>query len=228
MNPVVLIPARNEAATIAQVVAGCRLHVSRVVVVCDACTDATGSQARGAGAEVWVHPGRPGKAAALRWAWEHLAADPGWTHVVLLDGDGQHEPGDLPALLQEARKGGLVLGSRAPFRPPMPFLRRGVNRFMSAVVSRMTGIRVLDSQCGFRVLPRRLVVAAGWTSRCFELESETVLRAVRMGLRVDSIPVHCGYGSGFRPSHICPWIDTLRWLFWIGRHGFLLHHSPRS
>jgi glycosyltransferase involved in cell wall biosynthesis len=217
MKPLVLIPARNEAATIENVVTGCLKHVPRVIVIADGCSDATVFHASAAGAEVWAHPGAPGKAVALRWAWEKLRNDRTWTHLVLLDGDGQHDPRDIPCLLERAEADVLVIGSRAPFAPPMPWHRRWVNRVMSMVVGWLARTPVPDSQSGFRVLPRPLVEEVSWTSTRFEIESEMVLKARQAGCSVVSVAVGCHYAEGARPSHIAVWDDTCRWMGWVGR-----------
>jgi glycosyltransferase involved in cell wall biosynthesis len=216
MEALVLIAARNEEATIGAVVRGALGHVRRVVVVADHCTDGTATEARAAGAEVWTNGTEPGKARALRSAWRRLQDEPGWTHAVLMDGDGQHDAGDLPALLAAVRPGVMVVGSRAPFAAPMPRLRRWANRLMSALVSHRWGVGVPDSQCGFRIVPRTLVEQGHWTAQRFEIESEMIGEAVRLGLDVVSVPVACCYPRDARASHIVPPLDALRWIAWLG------------
>ncbi|MDX6766506.1 MAG: glycosyltransferase family 2 protein [Candidatus Methylacidiphilales bacterium] len=213
----ILIPAHNEAATIATVVRRCLPHAARVIVLADHCTDDTVARARSAGAEVWENPAglSPGKATTLCNAWARLASDPSWTHLLLLDGDGQHDPDEAPKLLAFPPGIDLVIGSRAPFARPMPPLRRAVNRIMSRIMALRTGLQLDDSQSGFRRLSRRLVEQGTWTSRGFELESEMILQAARLGFPVAQVPVACQYGG--RSSHIRPWTDTFRWLLWLGR-----------
>ena len=210
-----LIPAHNEAETIGPVVRGCLAHGHKVIVIDDHCTDGTAECARLAGAEVWVHRGMRGKASGLRWGWKRLAEDPVWTHLLLLDGDGQHDPRDIPDLLALAPGCDLVIGSRAPFQDPMPRVRRWVNSTMSWLLSRRTGWPIPDSQSGFRIVSRRLIERGRWTSCAFELESEMILQAWQLGYSFACCPVACRYGG--RSSHIQPWTDTWRWLLWWGR-----------
>jgi len=213
----VLIPAHNEAGTIASVVNGCiSLGLGlRVVVVADHCTDNTAELALRAGAEVWENTGRCGKASALRGAWSRLMEQPHWTHLLLLDGDGQHDPREIPRLLATIGDNGLVIGSRAPFQTPMPRSRQWINRIMSRILSFQTGQPIPDSQSGFRIILRRLVEQGKWTSVRFEMESEMIREAVRLGLPVAHIPVTCRYGG--RASHIQGALDTWLWLAWLGR-----------
>jgi len=213
----VLIPAHNEADAIASVVNGClSLGLGlRVVVVADHCTDDTRGLARRAGAEVWENEGPGGKASALRGAWNRLMKEPHWTHLLLLDGDGQHDPLEIPRLLATVGENGLLIGSRAPFQCPMPRSRQWINWIMSRILSLQTSQPIPDSQSGFRVIARRLVEQGKWTSVRFELESEMIREAVRLGMPVAHIPVTCRYGG--RASHIHGALDTWLWLAWLGR-----------
>lgn len=217
MQVYVLIPAHNEADSIACVVRSCLLHGHRVLVLADHCSDGTAALAREAGADVWEPEAPCGKASALRWAWGELASDPNWTHLLLLDGDGQHDPEEIPRLLGDAASHDLVVGSRAPFQRPMPWTRRWINRIMSHILAVQTGFPIRDSQSGFRIVSRRLVEQGVWTSGRFELESEMVREASRLGMAFSQVPITCRYGG--RPSHIQPWHDTWRWLAWWGRNA---------
>lgn len=214
---VVVIPARDEGPTIGRVVTGCRPVAERVVVVADHCGDDTEDRAREAGAEVWVHEGVAGKGRALCWAWRRLLVQKDWKYLVLLDGDGQHDPGQLVDLLAQAGPGRLVVGDRSPFGAPMPLVRRWTNWVMSALISWRGGVEVRDSQCGYRVVPRRLVEEGRWRGGRFEVESEMILEAWRLGMEVVGVPVSCCYSADMRASHIVAWRDTCRWLWWWGR-----------
>src|SRR5215475_12103527 len=110
---VAVIPAYNASLTISAVVRKARTQLSRVFVVDDGSTDDTGEQARQAGAQVLTHPRNLGKGAALRTAFSELASA-GVDAVVTLDADGQHDPDDIPKLVESFRAGGadLIIGSR--------------------------------------------------------------------------------------------------------------------
>jgi glycosyltransferase involved in cell wall biosynthesis len=147
-----IIPAYNEAAAIAAVVAGVRDLVATTFVIDDGSTDATAELARAAGAEVIEQPENLGKGAAIRSGLAHvLAAD--FTHVLLLDGDMQHLPHEASRLIEAAASTGAdaVLGERQFRRDEMPASRYHTNRIGSWALSSFVGVPIRDTQCGFRV-----------------------------------------------------------------------------
>jgi glycosyltransferase involved in cell wall biosynthesis len=111
VNVAALIPAYNEAATIADVVRGVRPFVSQVLVVDDGSGDSTAGEARAAGAGVVRHAANLGKGHAVRTGLAHLLSG-NVTHVLLLDGDMQHLPHEAPRLVDAARATGadVVIG----------------------------------------------------------------------------------------------------------------------
>lgn len=208
-----VIPCWNEAGTIGELVRRTQARVPGVWVVDDGSTDATGPLAAAAGARVLrLEPNR-GKGAALRVGLAAARAQ-GAVWAVTLDGDGQHPPECIPALVDCARRTGaaLVVGNRFAAPAPMPAVRRWVNRCMSRWLSRRAGQWFPDSQCGFRFvnLPfwERLTT---WTEH-FEYESEQLLAFAAAGARIEFVPVPVVPAS--RPSRLDPVRDTERWLRW--------------
>jgi len=145
-----LIPCFNEAANIGKVVAATKQFLPAVIVVDDGSSDGTAQVARAAGAEVVSLANNRGKGAALRTGWERARAR-GFGWVLMLDGDGQHDAGDIPGFFECAERTGaaMVVGKR-DFNG-IPLVRRVVNRWMSRELSRLTGRELPDSQCGFRL-----------------------------------------------------------------------------
>ncbi len=211
-----LIPCRNEAAFVGDVVRGVRDHLPAVVVVDDGSTDGTASRAEAAGATVLRHAMSRGKGAALRTGWEWAAAQ-GLEWVLLLDGDGQHLAADIPRLLAAGSDGTakLILGNRMDRPDAMPWLRRNANRWLSKRVSELAGVPVPDSQCGFRLAHGPTLVELAPVSRHFEIESEMCVRFARAGHRVISVPVQVRYGA--ECSKISPLRDYARWCRWYLR-----------
>jgi glycosyltransferase involved in cell wall biosynthesis len=190
-----------------------RQLVPAVFVVDDGSTDQTASRAKQAGARVMRHPKPRGKGAALQNGWRQ-ARQSGFEWALTLDGDGQHSPGDIPALFQRAESSGadLVVGNRMPEAARMPWLRRNVNRWLSQRLSALAGRRLPDSQCGFRLMKLEAWSALPIAATHFEIESEVLVAFVTAGLRVEFVPVRVIY-AGER-SKIHPLRDTVRWLRW--------------
>lgn len=205
----VVIPAFDAADSIADVVARARALVPEVLVLDDGSRDGTGEAARRAGAEVLSHPHNRGKGAALRSACELLLAR-GVQAVVTLDADGQHLPEEIPVLLAAAAEADLVLGTRAAAFAGMSLLRRTANRFSSGLISIAAGQRLPDVQTGFRLYGRRTLQEIGLRGDGFEAESEVVVRAVRQGLRVTSVPIRLARADGRATSHFRPLLDSAR------------------
>ena len=201
-----VVPAYQCAATIAAVVAGARAHVEKVVVVDDGSTDATSAEALRAGAETLRRDRNGGKGAALRDGLARVLADPGVTHVLFLDGDGQHDPAEIPALLHEARRGEpFVIGSRMSDRDAIPAYRYETNRIGGMILSRMTGLPIEDGQSGFRLVSADVLRGISLRSRGYLIENEILLKCAPRISRVSTVPVRAIYGGA---SHYRPFLDT--------------------
>jgi glycosyltransferase involved in cell wall biosynthesis len=197
-----LIPAFNEAPRIGAVVTAVRDQLP-VVVVDDGSSDATAETARAAGATVLEQTPNRGKGAALRAGFRH-ALDAGATAILTLDGDGQHDPADIPALLdawnREPRPD-LVIGERR-FRA-MPPVRRVSNELGRRAFSWAVGREIADNQSGFRVVSRRLAEAMlGSAEAGFAFEVEQITTCIRMGGTIAWVPIRTIYAGA--PSHIEP------------------------
>jgi glycosyltransferase involved in cell wall biosynthesis len=209
----VVIPCLDEAATIAALVREAGRHLPIVMVVDDGSTDGTARLAAAAGAEVIVHPVNRGKGAALKTGLS-LAFQRGLSWAVTLDGDGQHQAQDIPALLACAERTGarLVVGNRLRAAAAMPWLRRQVNRWMSRQLSRQAGCALPDTQCGFRLVDLKAWSGLRLAAEHFEAESEMLLAFLAAGHQVEFVPIQV-IGRGTR-SHIRPWADSIRWWKW--------------
>ncbi|HET9856182.1 MAG TPA: tryptophan 7-halogenase [Methylomirabilota bacterium] len=190
----VVIPVFNEAATIGDIVERARLH-GPVLVVDDGSTDRSAAVAAAAGAEIVSLGRRQGKGAALRRAFAE-ARKHGVEWLVTLDGDGQHDPDDIPRLLKAALEepGAFVIGGRlgrlagAPEKV-MPAARLAALRVAGFFIDWLGGVSVVDTQSGFRVYPARLLAAVTPRHGGFVLESEMLLRAATLGCRIIEIPI---------------------------------------
>ena len=210
-----IIPCLDEAAAIPKVVAGVRRFLPRIYVVDDGSRDESAALAAAAGAEVISHLQPLGKGAALQTGLARAIAD-GFTWAATLDGDGQHQPDDLPKFQQAAASGmDLVLGNRMSDPAGMPRVRVLVNRWMSRRLSRLAGQPLPDSQCGYRLLRLEAFSSLRFNCRHFEFESEMLLGFARAGHRIGFVPIQSVYRD--ERSKIRPLQDTVRWFKWYLR-----------
>jgi glycosyltransferase involved in cell wall biosynthesis len=212
IGALVLIPARNEAATIGGVVRGCRRAGFSVVVIDDGSRDDTALFAREAGAEVIaVPPTQHGKTAALHWALGRLPDSVEW--IFFLDGDGQHRPADLERFWSSRHDSDMVVGNRFPDAARMPLARRWTNRVMSSF---LRGSGVVDSQCGYRLVRRGWLGSWRPTGNHFQFETELALLAATRPTRVVNLPIAAIYER--EQSKISPWRDTVNFAVCLARH----------
>jgi glycosyltransferase involved in cell wall biosynthesis len=174
-----------------------------VVVVDDGSTDDTASRAEAAGATVVRQVTNAGKGAALRagFAW---ARDHGAEAVVTLDGDGQHDPDEIPGFLAAwtRTEAQLVVGRR-DFRT-MPLVRRVSNTIGRMVISIAVGRDIPDNQSGYRLIGSRLMRELLDSQETgFEFEVEMIARCIAHRERLGWLPIRTIYAG--EPSHIRPW-----------------------
>jgi glycosyltransferase involved in cell wall biosynthesis len=155
-----VIPCCNEEATIGSVVLKTKRFVNHVLVVDDGSKDETKKVAKDAGATVISHKKNRGKGAAIRTGFQY-ALDNDFDYVVTIDGDGQHNPLEIPALLDNVINNGhdVSIGYRVGNDTEMPMWRRVGKRVLDYTTSMGTGGFVTDSQCGFRAFNRKAVEA---------------------------------------------------------------------
>ncbi|HVG78817.1 MAG TPA: tryptophan 7-halogenase [Patescibacteria group bacterium] len=197
----IVIAVFNAATTIADVVERARLH-GPVLVVDDGSSDDSGTRAAAAGAEVISLGARSGRGAALRRGFAE-GVRRGVERVVTLDGDGRHDPGDIPRLLRAAVETprSLVIGGRLgppaerPEHPErlgeqtMPAGRLAALRVTGFFVSWLTGVAVTDVQSGFRVYPLALLSMVMPRHDGVVLETQVLLRAVEHGFGIVEVPI---------------------------------------
>jgi glycosyltransferase involved in cell wall biosynthesis len=214
MKSTVVIPAYNEAATIRGVVNGCLQHVDHVIVVDDGSIDATSKQLEDLEITLVRHTHNQGKAASLQSGFKQ-ALELGADLVVTIDGDGQHEPKEIPQLLQTAAEhpDSLIIAARLKQRESAPKLRLFANRFADFWVSWASGYPVVDSQSGFRLYPASLLQAIQLNTspeKGFVYESEILIEAASRNFYSKSVAVKSIYRKEGRDSHYLPWKDTWR------------------
>ena len=220
MRVAAVIPAYNEARSIARVVDGVRGEVDRVIVVDDGSSDDTAARARSAGAEVIAQAVNGGKGTAVRTGLARVFEDD-FSHVLLLDGDMQHLPEEAARLVAEAERSGaeVVVGERQFDRNRMPAPRYHANRLGSRALSWFVGVPIRDTQCGFRVFRVDTLRTLTLTASGYEIETEMLIKVRRRGGRVASVPITAVYAG--QRSKLRPILDTTRTCFLAVYYRFL-------
>lgn len=209
----VVIPCQNEAASISWVVRKARELIPALYVVDDGSRDETAELAERCGAHVLRHSSPSGKGAALASGFRAASAA-GFKWALAMDGDGQHDPADIPKFLSAAQSGSasMIIGNRMESADTMPWVRRTVNRWMSRQLGNFCGVELPDSQCGFRLVNMAAWKLLTFKTHNFEIESELIVRFIRAGFGLEFVPVQTRYGS--ETSKIRPLRDTMRWFRW--------------
>lgn len=216
-----IIPCYNEARNIGKIVRSVKAHVREALVIDDFSTDDTALEAAKAGAIVLGHTRNMGKGVALKTGFA-AALSFGWAAALTLDGDGQHDCTEIPLFLEAYDRGhcDIVLGNRMDDPATMPLVRQISNRFTSWAISRMVGIRIRDTQCGFRLIGLDFWRNVDLESSHFDLESEILIKACRRGARLREVNIRTIY-FGTDSSKINPVVDTFRFfhLLWRCRNA---------
>lgn len=214
MKTLIVIPAFNESENLGKLLKKISSFVSLkdVLVVDDGSRDKTAVVAKNAGAVVLSFGVNQGKGSALRAGFD-FAIKKKYDAVITMDADGQHNPGEIPNFLKELKNNGadLVIGTRKQNVSEMPLLRYLVNKTTSLVTSILTGIKVNDSQSGYRLIKRNLLKKVNLKTSRFQMETEIIIKAKMAGFKIGEIPIETIYLENFK-SHINPFIDTYRFI----------------
>ena len=212
-----LIPAYFEERHIGDVARRALLQLDTVLVLDDGSTDRTSDAARETGAQVIRHETNLGKGAAIKTGMRELLAR-AVEYILILDGDGQHLPEEVPAFLREANSSGahVVVGNRMSDLSAMPRIRQLTNRYMSWQISRVCKQRVWDSQCGFRLIHRDVIPHLFCESNNYDYETEMLFIASQKGFKISSVPVSTVYGEEISKIH--PVRDTIRFFKLLSRY----------
>lgn len=188
-----VIPAYNEARFIADVISRAKKHVDHVVVVDDGSTDETAEIAAKNGAILIVHERNMGKWIALRDGFKK-ALEISSDLIVQLDGDGQHDPDEIPKFIDALKEFDVVVGYRS--KKGMPLIRRFSNFITTAMLRMFFSLNISDSQCGYRAYRREaLAKLMNVEAKGFEGETASLILAKRLGLRIGEVQIKTIYGQ---------------------------------
>jgi glycosyltransferase involved in cell wall biosynthesis len=216
----VVIPAYNAGVKLKNVLSKTFLIIPnrQVIVVDDGSTDNTAAIAVRQAAQLIRHGQNRGKGAALKSGFAAVLKMPQVRAVITMDADGQHAPEHLADFVRAFHVSpvDLIIGCRQLRWPPMPFFRVLSNRMTSAMVSWRLGVKIPDSQSGYRLHSRRLLEQIKPHTNGYEMESELLLKAMRGGMTIHFIPIATIYSG--ETSHIRGTRDTWRFIkMWMSR-----------
>lgn len=189
------MPAYNEAHAIAEVIKGCKKYVDKVVVVDDGSTDSTVDIAESLGAYVIRHETNKGYGAALKNCFE-TARQLGADVMVIIDSDGQHDPSEIPELLEPLKDGfDLVIGSRFVNGngKNVPIYRKFGMKVLDIATYIAGGFNVTDSQSGYRAYGRRAIENINLNGTDMSAGSEILIQAKDHKLKYTEVEIHCRY-----------------------------------
>jgi glycosyltransferase involved in cell wall biosynthesis len=194
-NTAAVIPFYNNRNTIVKVIEQTLIHLDHVIAVNDGSTDGS----------LKMIPDRDdvtllsfeennGKGYALSAGFKK-GVELGFKTLVTLDADLQHNPFEIPFLLQELKRYDIVVGNRLNNLSGMPLQRRISNKLTSFLLSIKTGCRLLDSQCGFRAFKSDVVKNIETTYPGYEAESEILILAARNNYKIGFCNISTIYGN---------------------------------
>jgi len=208
MKPCVIIPCFDHVATVAAVAQGARL-LCPVIIVDDGSARPLPEMP---GCKIVRLDRNSGKGAALRAGFECAAAE-GFTHAITMDADGQHRVEDLPKFIAatESQPEALIVGVRDFHASGAPAGRRRSNAVSTFWFHVETGVRLGDTQCGFRSYPVELTQRLKTRSERYAFELEFMVRAAWVRTPIVPVPLICGYQpEQLRQSHFRPVVDLTR------------------
>ena len=207
----VIVPTYNNHKTLKKVLDSVLDYTSNVIIVNDGSTDETSEILKSYSHLLQIHhPENLGKGRALRNGFRK-AIEKGFEYVVTIDSDGQHFAADIPNFITEIQKepNSLLIGSRNMTQENVPKKSSFGNKFSNFWFQFETGIKLDDTQSGFRLYPLKLIPKQYYTNK-FEFEIEVIVRSAWKGILVKNIPIQILYDPAERVSHFRPFKDFTR------------------
>ncbi|HEX6357517.1 glycosyltransferase family 2 protein [Actinophytocola sp.] len=220
---IIVVPAWNEQLTVGETVREIRAATPDlpVLVVSDGSTDKTADVAREAGALVLELPFNLGVGGAMRAGFRY-AVRHGYEAAVQVDADGQHDPNEVPALLEKLSEADLVIGGRFTSKDDT-YKVRGPRKWamvvLSKVLSRLAKTKLTDATSGFKATGGRAlpVFAEHYPVEYLGDTIESMVIALRAGCKIVQVPAHMRPRRGGQPSH-----RPIKSMIYLFRAGFAL------
>ncbi|AOC94656.1 Undecaprenyl-phosphate mannosyltransferase [Flavobacterium anhuiense] len=207
----VIVPTYNNQKTLKKVLDSILDFTTNIIIVNDGSTDSTSEILKSYSQVTQIHhPKNLGKGRALRNGFRK-ALEMGFEYAITIDSDGQHFAADIPVFLKaiQDEPNALLIGSRNMTQENVPKKSSFGNKFSNFWFKFETGIKLDDTQSGFRLYPLRLLPKRFFTNK-FEFEIEVIVRSAWKGIVVKNIPIQVLYDPAERVSHFRPFQDFTR------------------
>jgi glycosyltransferase involved in cell wall biosynthesis len=211
MKVCVIVPTYNNCKTVKRVLDSVLLYTSNVIIVNDGSTDETAQILENYKDLVQIHfPKNSGKGLALRAGFKK-AIELNYNYSITIDSDGQHFASDIPKFIDllEEDDEVLIIGSRNMMQEGVPKKSSFGNKFSNFWFWFETGIRLEDTQSGYRLYPLQQIPRKYFTNK-FEFEIEVIVRSAWKGINVVNMPIQVLYDPTERVSHFRPFKDFTR------------------
>ncbi|QOG03088.1 DUF2062 domain-containing protein [Flavobacterium sp. MDT1-60] len=207
----VIVPTYNNHKTLKKVLDSVLDFTPNVIIVNDGSTDSTPEILKSYSELTQIHhPKNLGKGRALRNGFRK-AIEMKFEYAITIDSDGQHFASDIPNFIAEIQSepNSLLIGSRNMTQENVPKKSSFGNKFSNFWFKFETGIKLEDTQSGFRLYPLNLIPKKFYTNK-FEFEIEVIVRSAWKGITVKNIPIQVLYDPAERVSHFRPFRDFTR------------------
>ena len=204
MKITAIIPAYNEEKNIREVISNVKNYVDEIIVIDDGSQDKTSEEAKKANL-VLRHIVNLGKGVALKTgviAALKRKAD----IIIMIDADGQHKSSDIPQLVKALGGNDVVLGVRKESEK-VPFVKKIGNKGLNLLFRILFGLKVSDTQSGFRVFTSDACRKLTWTSQGYAVETEILTKIKKHNLKFVEVPIHTVYLDNYKGTSI---FDGLR------------------
>jgi len=214
MKLFVIIPAYNEEKNISRVIKEAKIYSKNIVVVDDGSKDKTYEEAVKTKVTVLHHVINLGKGAALRTGSEY-AIKQGAEAILFIDSDGQHSPKDIPRLLKELNDVDIVFTYRNLKSVSMPLTKKFGNFVLNTLLRMLFRIRIIDTQCGYKIMTTKTYKRLGLIANDYNIESEIAAKTGKYGLRFKQVQIETIYEDKYKGTTAFDGINiALRMLWW--------------
>jgi len=199
MKTYIIVPAYNEEGRAKEVIRQVLDYCKNVIVVNDGSTDNTEQEAKQFPVTV-INQKNTGKGRALRNGCDY-AIEQGAEVLIVIDADGQHETKDITRLLKALKNNDIVFTYRH-FVGTMPFVFRFGNWFISNVASVLFGIKLWDTQCGYRAFRSNVYNKIRWDALGYFMDTEMIIRAGKNNLKYEQVRIKTIYSNKRKGTNV--------------------------